>query len=169
MHTKKANTFSKKFWPTKDWEVSTVMLNLTVKAILKKIKLNRNYDIPYLAGYSNDGKTIFIDRHMPKSFLHKGRRIMTDRFLILHESVEKALIDKFAMQYELAHQIALRSEQAAVRAEKISWDAYNRFTNQYVKTIGDEKLKNVPKNLDTKPYRDENDRALLRQMKKAMK
>jgi hypothetical protein len=168
MHLKKDKTFSKTQWPTKDWEVSTVMLDLTVKTILKKVILNRNYDIPYLAGYSKDGKTIFIDRHMPKSFLHKGRRIKTDRFLILHESVEKALIDKFDMVYEYAHQIALRSEEAAVRADKISWDAYNKFMNQYIKTIGDESLKKVPKNLDTKPYIDEDDRALLKQMKKAM-
>jgi hypothetical protein len=148
MHLKKDKTFSKTQWPTKDWEVSTVMLDLTVKTILKNV--------------------IFIDRHMPKSFLHKGRRIKTDRFLILHESVEKALIDKFDMVYEYAHQIALRSEEAAVRADKISWDAYNKFMNQYIKTIGDESLKKVPKNLDTKPYIDEDDRALLKQMKKAM-
>ena len=28
--------------------------------------LDRKHDIPYLAGYSNDGKIIYIDRHMPR-------------------------------------------------------------------------------------------------------
>jgi hypothetical protein len=158
----------KKDWPQNYWRVSTTMLNLTVKTILKDVKVNRNYDIPYLAGYSNDGKTIFIDRHMPKSFVYRGRRIMTDRFLILHEAIEKALIDKFDMIYEFAHQIALRSEEAAVRAQKISWDAYNKFMNQHIKSVSDERIKKVPKKLDLKPYIDEEDRALLKQMKKVM-
>ena len=52
------------------------------------------HDIPYLAGYSLDGKTIYIDRHMPQIFKFRGRTIDTDRFLILHEEVEKTLIDQ---------------------------------------------------------------------------
>jgi hypothetical protein len=51
--------------------------------------LDRDHDIPYLAGYSRDGKTIYIDRPMPPSFRYRGRDIDTDRFLILHEEVEK--------------------------------------------------------------------------------
>ena len=31
----------------------------------------------HLAGYSLDGKTIYIDRHMPKSFKFRGRTIET--------------------------------------------------------------------------------------------
>ena len=37
-------------------------------------KLDRKHDIPYLAGYSQDGKTIYIDRHMPQNFKFRGRR-----------------------------------------------------------------------------------------------
>ena len=38
-------------------------------AVVRQIrKLDRRYDIPYLAGYSRNGKTIYIDRHMPKWF-----------------------------------------------------------------------------------------------------
>ena len=33
---------------------------------------------------------------------------------------------------------------------------------KYVKTIGDERLTKVPKDLDLKPYRDEHDDDLLR-------
>jgi hypothetical protein len=156
-------------WPVKDWLVSHIMLDMTVDSILSKVKLNRNYDVPYLAGYSTDGKTIYIDRHMPKSFLSKGRRIKTDRFLILHEAVEKALIDQLGMHYQFAHQIALRSEEAAVRADKISWAEYDAFMQKYIDSINDEKLTKVPKNLDLKPYRDEHDNELLKRMKKAMR
>jgi hypothetical protein len=31
-------------------------------------KVDRAHDVPYLAGYSLDGKTIYIDRHMPRAF-----------------------------------------------------------------------------------------------------
>jgi hypothetical protein len=41
---------------------------------------------------------------MPKWFTFLGRRINTDRFLILHEAVEKALIDHLGLGYLHAHQ-----------------------------------------------------------------
>jgi hypothetical protein len=170
MHIKNRKKFSilRSYWPAKDWLVSHAMLDYAVKTILSKIKLDRTYDIPYLAGYSNDGKTIYIDRHMPKSFVTKaGKRIFTDRFLILHEAIEKTLIDKLGLHYQFAHQIALRSEQAAVRADKIPWREYDAFMQAHIKGINDEKLTRVPKKLDTKPYRDENDTALLKHMKAA--
>jgi hypothetical protein len=30
--------------------------------------VNREYDILYIAGYSADGPTVFIDRHLPRTF-----------------------------------------------------------------------------------------------------
>lgn len=165
---KKAARHSVKM-PVKDWLVSHTMLDLALEAILNKITLNRDYDIPYLAGYSKNGKTIYIDRHMPKSFISNGRVIKTDRFLILHEAVEKTLIDELGLHYQYAHQIALRAEEEAVRADKISWKEYDRFMQIYIKEIGDERLTRVPKNLDVKPYRDEHDNALLKCMKLAMR
>jgi hypothetical protein len=167
-HSKMAKKLADKM-PVKDWLVSHIMLDLAVGQILHRIRLDREQDIPYLAGYSQDGKTIYIDRHMPKSFVTQdGRTIETDRFLILHETVEKTLIDQLNMHYQFAHQIALRSEQAAVRADKIAWREYDAFMQTYIKEIGDERLQRVPADLDTKPYRDEHDRLLLEHMKHAM-
>jgi hypothetical protein len=60
--------------------------------------------------------------------------------LILHEAVEKTLMDHLGLRYLHAHQIATRAEQAAVRAAGISWDAYDRFMRMYVKSIGDKRL-----------------------------
>ncbi len=77
-------------------------------------KLDHDHDIPYLAGYSKDGKTIYIDRHMPRTMKLRGREIDSDRFLILHEEVEKTLIDQLGLHYLHAHQIATRAEEAAV-------------------------------------------------------
>jgi hypothetical protein len=137
-------------------------------AILRRANLDRRHDVPYLAGYSTSGKTIYIDRHLPRSFLFRGRRIEVDRYLILHEEIEKTLIDQLGLHYLHAHQIATRAEQAAVRADKIQWRAYDAFMQQYVKQIGDEKLERLPADLDLKPYRDEHDYDLLARMSKAM-
>ncbi len=148
-----------------EWYVSNLMLDRALDAIERRVKnFDRKHDIPYLAGYSEDGKTIYIDRHMPRSFKFRGRTIDTDRFLILHEEVEKTLIDQLGLHYLHAHQIATRAEQAAVRAVGATWRDYDRFMQKYVKRIGDERLTKVPDDLDTKPYRDEHDDDLLRRM-----
>ena len=148
-----------------EWYVSSLMLDRALDAIVRRVKrFDRKHDIPYLAGYSQDGDTIYIDRHMPKSFKAGGREIATDRFLILHEEVEKTLIDRLGLHYLHAHQIATRAEQAAVRAAGIRWRDYDRFMQKYVKRMGDERLTKVPADLDTKPYRDEHDLDLLRRM-----
>jgi len=153
-----------------EWYVSSLMMDRALDAVVRRVrKLDRKHDIPYLAGYSLDGKTIYIDRHMPKSFTFRGRTIETDRFLILHEEVEKTLIDQLGLHYLHAHQIATRAEEAAVRAADVEWHAYDRFMQKYVKRIGDERLKKVPKDLDLKPYRDEHDADLLERMLKSVR
>ena len=153
-----------------EWYVSSLMMDRALDAIVRRVrKLDRKHDIPYLAGYSLDGKIIYIDRHMPKSFKFRGRTIETDRFLILHEEVEKTLIDQLGLHYLHAHQIATRAEEAAVRAANVEWHAYDRFMQKYVKHIGDERLTNVPKDLDLKPYRDEHDDDLLQRMLKSVR
>ncbi len=148
-----------------EWYVSSLMMDRALDAIVRRVKkLDRKHDIPYLAGYSEDGKTIYIDRHMPQSFKFRGRTIETDRFLILHEEVEKTLIDQLGLHYLHATQIATRAEQAAVRAAGVNWYDYDRFMQKYVKRICDERLTKLPDDLDTKPYRDEHDDDLLRRM-----
>jgi len=152
-----------------EWYVSSLMMDRALDAICRRVKnLDRKHDIPYLAGYSLDGKTIYIDRHMPRFFKFRGRDIDTDRFLILHEEVEKTLIDQLGLHYLHAHQIATRAEEAAVRAAGLKWRDYDRFMQKYVKQIGDERLSKVPKDLDLKPYRDEQDDDLLKRMLKSV-
>lgn len=152
-----------------EWHLSSFMMDRALEAVVRHVKkLDRRHDIPYLAGYSKNGRTIYIDRQMPKSFLFRGRRIKTDRFLILHEAVEKTLMDHLGLRYLHAHQIATRAEQAAVRAAGITWDAYDRFMRTYVKRIGDERVSKVPRDLDLKPYHDEHDDKLLRRMAAAL-
>ncbi len=146
-------------------DISSDVLNDTVAALLKRVEtVDRRHDVPYLAGYSKDGGTVYIDRHMPRVFQYHGQEVETDRFLIVHEAVEKALLDEVGLHYVHAHQVALRTEQAAVRAAGIRWRDYDRFTKSNIKKIGDERITNVPKDLDLTPYRDEHDLETLRKL-----
>jgi hypothetical protein len=86
--------------------------------------------------------------------------------LILHEEVEKTLIDQLGLHYLHAHQIATRAEEAAVNAQRVTWKAYDRFMQKYVKSINDERLTKVPADLDLKPYRDYHDYDLMERMMK---
>jgi len=148
-----------------EWFVSTLMMDRALDAVVRRVKnLDRKHDIPYLAGYSKDGKIIYIDRHMPQTLRYNGRDINTDRYLILHEEVEKTLIDQLNLHYLHAHQIASRAEQAAVRAAGIRWRDYDAFMQKNVKYTGDERLTKVPADLDLKPYRDEHDYDLVQRM-----
>ncbi len=151
-----------------EWLIGQKMMDHAVKSIRARAHLERDYDIPYLAGYSLDGHTIFIDRHMPKSFVYRNSRVLTDRFLIVHEAVEKSLIQLLGMHYLHAHQIALHAEQAAVRSEGIKWEAYDAFMQDYIKVVGDENLSKVPDILDLTPYRDFHDVEELQKMRMAM-
>ena len=115
-----------------------------------------------------EGKTIYIDRHLPRSFRTNGKEVAIDQFLILHEAVEKSLLNELGLVYQYAHQIALRAEEAAVRAEGVSWRDYDRFMEQFIKEAGDERLNRIPPDLDVKPYRDEHDVAMLTSMQKVI-
>jgi hypothetical protein len=136
-----------------------------VRALRRRVRIvNREYDVPYIAGYSEDGHTVFIDRHLPRSFRWLMKTVRVDPFLLTHEIVEKALLDELRLHYLHAHQIALRAERDAVKAAGVSWWAYQRFMKSYEKPIEEEKLIRVPPTLDLTPYADEKDFSLLRRL-----
>lgn len=146
-------------------EISDGVMNELVRALQKRVDtIDHSYDVPYIAGYSQDAKTIYIDRHLPRSFTRWTTRIYVTPFLVTHEIVEKSLLDELRLHYLHAHQIALRAEQAAVESAGHSWAAYQRFMKKYEKPIEQELLRRVPPDLDLTPYRDEHDFELLQQL-----
>lgn len=151
--------------PKEDTRVSAFMLERALEEINKRFPVvDRDHDIPYLAGYSLDGKTIYIDRHLPTTL--DGVDVI--QFLVLHEAIEKALLDQLQIHYQHAHQIALLAEREAVRVVGLKWSAYDSFMQKYIKEDGNEELKKVPADLDLKPYIDEHDDDLLKRMAKAV-
>jgi len=149
----------------KSEDIADDVLLDVVRALRRRVRvINREYDIPYIAGYSVDGHTVFIDRHLPRSFRWLMKTVQVERFLLTHEIVEKALLDELRFHYLHAHQIATRTERDAVKASGVSWWAYQRFMKQHEKPIEKEKLIRVPPTLDLTPYRDERDFGLLQRL-----
>ena len=152
----------------------------------------RDWDIPYLAGYSKDGKWIYIDRDL-KKWIWLGKSINTDRFLILHEHVEKSIIDALRelqgrelqtllsllrmlnaddQPYYHAHGVATCGEEYAVHLQYSAsgLTSYNRFMLTQVKRAEDERIRRVPTDLDMTPYygSDARDARLRRVMEARM-
>lgn len=141
-------------------------LNLTnspelKKAIERPIKVDRSYDIPYVAGYSEDGKTVYVDRH----FNSKMGGVDVEKFVVTHEHAEKSAIDLFDLHYKSAHKIATQIEKQRVEEAEIDWKKYEKFVMDQYKEIGHEELKKVPKDLDLTPYSDSKDFKLLKKIK----
>lgn len=133
-------------------------------------RLCDDFDLPYLAGYSEDGKVIYIDRHLPEMFSYhhdgKTKEYNVRQFLIDHESFEKAVIDALGWKYAHAHAAATGYERRAVMKAGLIWKPYQEAYRPYIKADEHEKLIKVPKDLDLTPYVD--DPRLLARMKKAM-
>lgn len=135
--------------------------------------INRDYDLPYLAGYSKDGKTIYIDRHLPSELSYEldGQRKVFDptNFVCLHEIMEKACIDGLGWHYYHAHAAANGYERRGVLTSGMMWGPYNKALEPCIKTNEHEKLKSMPPDLDLTPYLARPvDQRLIAHIEKAM-
>jgi hypothetical protein len=149
--------------PAQDTLTSDGVMQDVIEAVLKNARMKRTFDVPYLGGSSKSG-TIYIDRDLPRTFTTKGHRVPADPFIILHEAIERAVGDRLGLSYQHAHQIALRVEEAAVRAAGVSWHDYNAFMQQNIEKAGKDFSK-LPPDLDLKPYRDEKDVEMLKRIR----
>ena len=122
--------------------------------------VDRSCDVPYVAGYSKDNKTVFVDRHFKKMM----GKVNVEPYVFVHEKAEKALIDVFGLHYQVAHEIAEYLERLTVERDGLNWDKYEKFVMKQYKHIGHEKVEKVPHNLDLTPYEDEHDVSILRKL-----
>src|SRR4030095_16610692 len=133
----------------KSEDIDADVLGDVVRALRRRVRaVSHDYDIPYIAGYSSDGETVYIDRHLPRSFRWLMKPVRVEPFLLTHEIVEKALLDQLRLHYLHAHQIALRAERDAVKAAGVPWWVYQRFMKAHEKVIEEERLIRVPSTLD---------------------
>jgi hypothetical protein len=144
-------------------ECERILGDPRIKARLaQKPRIDRNYDIPYLAGYSQDGKTIYVDREFPVRGLLVGRRVVNVLpFLVEHEKVEKAVIDVLGKPYSYAHAVATHAEEKKALAAGYQPREYEKAFEPYIKKDARKRIQRTPADLDLTPYRDEQDNDLI--------
>jgi hypothetical protein len=141
--------------------------------LAKFVREDDSYDLPYLAGYSIDGTTIYFDRHLPEWLeceTDRGGSIAFEprQFIRLHEEYEKAIKDALGWHYLAAHEVANGVERRAVIMAGLSWRPYGKVINQFIKADEVEKLERVPPDLDMAPYyAPPVNRKLIKAMQKA--
>jgi len=131
----------------------------------KDVKVDKGYDIPYLAGYSKDGSTVYIDRHIPKEILKKY-----EFSLKVHELSEWIGIHKYGLNYQNSHTyVATVLEKYYTEKRRYNWKKYNEELKPYIKGCDKEKVKKVPLDLDLTPYEDEHDKRVMSEIVNAQK
>ena len=129
--------------------------------LIAKATVNRDYDVPYFSNRSSDGRTVYIDRHVPEKLVCG---IDTGQTLPWHELGEWQA-ENDGMTYPEAHeQVATPLEQAAVEALGGDWTQYSAELAPMIKAVDREQLKRVPPDLDLRPYEDEDDRAVMEEL-----
>jgi hypothetical protein len=135
--------------------------------VYERVTIDYSYDIPTLALYAKkDAKKIYIDQGFKKEWtLEDGRKVNLVPHLTLHEVVEKCLIDEaqFSLRpYFKCHQIAQRIEQAAVRADDISWKEYQyRIMIPEIDRAYTHRAYKLPPDVDSTAYQDLGEMELL--------
>ena len=121
-------------------------------------EINRTYDVPYLAGVSTNGQTLYIDRRVPEMLEVKrlgGERGLLDpaRPLGVHELVEWTAMTRHGLGYEDAHEsVATPAERAWVEGHGFDWGNYEAIMDGLLAHIEHEPIKSPPPDLYTKPY-----------------
>jgi hypothetical protein len=128
-------------------------------------RLNTQFQVPYLAGYSQDDETIYIDKRVPRYWMLGGKEVDVYPFLIVHECVEKSLEDTCGYSYQYSHEAATKQERRAVERAGVNWDEYQKAMLGEVKKI-EELTGVVPDDLDLKPEADWHDTHELHEIRK---
>jgi hypothetical protein len=116
------------------------------------------HDIPFLGGYSGDGKKLYIDRHLPKELritLDGKTKIINPRdYVREHEEWEWIFMEALGWNYLRAHPAANAMERRRV-LERLGpgwWTPYCEALRPYIKADQHERIEKVPRDLDMRAY-----------------
>jgi hypothetical protein len=130
------------------------------------VKVNRKYDVPYGAGTSKGGKTVYIDHRVPTTLkLKNGQKVNVIKALVAHETTEKRAMDR-GLRYQEAHKkFAIPAENKEVReGQHVSPEEYNRTLGDKLKIVEKYKDAPTPPDLEPKPYKDTKKLSLLKSL-----
>lgn len=128
-----------------------------------------DFDIPDLAGYSTNGRRLFVDRHLAQARPDIAGMPYEQWIQVLvgvdlkvnrcgHEPAEKAAIDVWGYAYTAAHEdIAEPNEHEFAKGIGLDWPAYVRELKPWIKRAEHELIERPPPDLDCRPYYDDPD------------
>lgn len=129
--------------------------------LLRPRTINQENDMPYCGGYSTDGNTIYLDRHLPEELEleldGQTKLVHPAEFLaeyLGHEPVEWSVMDGLGWEYGPAHSgPATGSERRKVLRYLGPgwWRPWQTTIERYVKADEHEKLVKMPKDYDLRP------------------
>jgi hypothetical protein len=137
----------------------TVTVKLNGKE--KTVKVNREFDVPYLAGISNDENTLYIDKDMPEEIEIGNKTVNYAKYIALHELIEKHLMEQQKLKYGKAHDIAKQYEFNWVKKDDIDVDSYKMAFNGYITKVRHKEDVKAPSDIYEKPYADLNEKHIL--------
>lgn len=118
--------------------------------------VDREHDLPYLTGYSDDAGTLYIDRGVPErlEIEHDGRKkdFNLTHVLVEQAALEKALQDVMGWDFLPAHETALAASRRSVLSAGLPWRECLLALQGYTKDV--DALTKVPGDLDLAPYDD---------------
>lgn len=115
-------------------------------------QVDRTHDVPAFAGSSNDGKTVYIDRHVPASVEINGKPVDLAKYLAMHETTEHRLMTEHGLPYAEAHKLATQAERGLLESDGVDWKSYEAHVNGMLRTIEHEPIQSAPDDLYLKPY-----------------
>lgn len=104
-----------------------------------------------MGGTGADPGTVYISRSLPQVIDIDGQPVDAHRFIAVHETTERRLMDA-GYTYEEAHPQATAAEHNAVRKAGIDPVAYEEALAPYEAAAKKEALAAAPADLDTRPY-----------------
>ena len=132
------------------------------------MKVSKDYCIPYLGGYSKDGKTLYIDRYYPQYYKQKdGNMVDAHSFLIEHEKYEANLMSKVKdITFEEAHRAAIRHEKRLLEAAGVDVEEYYKNLYKWVEyAMGHFTKADVPPDLNIRPYTEDKLTSVVKELK----
>ena len=135
----------------------------------KQTRVCTDFQCPYLAGYSEDGETTYIDCRIPKTRTTEDGTVVDNyKYVVKHERKEKEKIDDTGCSYQTGHYGpggGLEAEREAVEADGLDWDEHQKYWKGLMKDLK-EITGPIPPDYDATPIRDSKDWALLKKVEK---
>ena len=125
-----------------------------VRAYRRYTKTNSEFHVPYLAGSSQDGRTVYFDQRTPAS---------AKPFIAEHEKVEGVLIREYGWDYEKAHKFATEAERTKVEGTLgLNWKIYQEKLSGPISKAEKAPKRNLPPDLLDAAYNGDPDEATKR-------